>query len=62
MYATNFKTPTLVVHGQLDYRLDVQRRLPAVHHAAAPEHSLEDAALCPNKLVSSRRNHFIRAR
>jgi dipeptidyl aminopeptidase/acylaminoacyl peptidase len=22
MYATNFKTPTLVVHGQLDYRLD----------------------------------------
>jgi dipeptidyl aminopeptidase/acylaminoacyl peptidase len=23
MYATNFKTPTLVVHGQLDYRLDV---------------------------------------
>ena len=23
MYAANFKTPTLVVHGQLDYRLDV---------------------------------------
>jgi len=23
MFATNFKTPTLVVHGQLDYRLDV---------------------------------------
>jgi len=23
MYATSFKTPTLVVHGQLDYRLDV---------------------------------------
>ncbi len=23
MYATNFKTPLLVVHGQLDYRLDV---------------------------------------
>ena len=23
MYATNFKTPTLVIHGQLDYRLDV---------------------------------------
>ena len=23
MYATNFKTPILVVHGQLDYRLDV---------------------------------------
>jgi dipeptidyl aminopeptidase/acylaminoacyl peptidase len=24
-YATNFKTPTLVVHGQLDYRLDVSQ-------------------------------------
>ncbi len=23
MFATNFKTPILVVHGQLDYRLDV---------------------------------------
>ncbi|PYV96463.1 MAG: S9 family peptidase [Acidobacteria bacterium] len=23
LFATNFKTPTLVVHGQLDYRLDV---------------------------------------
>jgi dipeptidyl aminopeptidase/acylaminoacyl peptidase len=23
MYATKFKTPTLVIHGQLDYRLDV---------------------------------------
>ena len=23
LYAKNFKTPTLVVHGQLDYRLDV---------------------------------------
>ena len=23
MYATNFKTPTLVIHGQRDYRLDV---------------------------------------
>jgi len=23
MYARNFKTPTLVIHGQLDYRLDV---------------------------------------
>jgi len=23
MYAKNFKTPTLVIHGQLDYRLDV---------------------------------------
>ena len=25
MYATNFKTPILVVHGQLDYRLDVSQ-------------------------------------
>ena len=24
-YAKNFKTPTLVVHGQLDYRLDVSQ-------------------------------------
>jgi dipeptidyl aminopeptidase/acylaminoacyl peptidase len=23
--ANNFKTPTLVIHGQLDYRLDVSR-------------------------------------
>jgi dipeptidyl aminopeptidase/acylaminoacyl peptidase len=23
LYAKNFKTPTLVIHGQLDYRLDV---------------------------------------
>jgi dipeptidyl aminopeptidase/acylaminoacyl peptidase len=23
LFATNFKTPTLVIHGQLDYRLDV---------------------------------------
>jgi dipeptidyl aminopeptidase/acylaminoacyl peptidase len=26
-YATNFKTPTLVIHGQLDYRLDVSEGL-----------------------------------
>ena len=26
-FATNFKTPTLVVHGQLDYRLDVSEGL-----------------------------------
>jgi dipeptidyl aminopeptidase/acylaminoacyl peptidase len=24
-YAKNFKTPTLVIHGQLDYRLDVSQ-------------------------------------
>jgi dipeptidyl aminopeptidase/acylaminoacyl peptidase len=27
MYATNFRTPTLVVHGQLDFRLDVSEGL-----------------------------------
>ncbi|HEU5451908.1 MAG TPA: S9 family peptidase [Terriglobales bacterium] len=27
LYATRFKTPTLVVHGQLDYRLDVSEGL-----------------------------------
>ena len=27
LYAANFKTPTLVVHGQLDYRLDVSEGL-----------------------------------
>jgi len=27
LFATNFKTPTLVVHGQLDYRLDVSEGL-----------------------------------
>jgi dipeptidyl aminopeptidase/acylaminoacyl peptidase len=26
-YATNFKTPTLVIHGQLDYRVDVSQGL-----------------------------------
>ena len=26
-YAKNFKTPTLVVHGQLDYRLDLSEGL-----------------------------------
>ena len=25
LFATNFKTPTLVIHGQLDYRLDVSQ-------------------------------------
>ena len=27
IFATSFKTPTLVVHGQLDYRLDVSEGL-----------------------------------
>ena len=27
LFATNFKTPTLVIHGQLDYRLDVSEGL-----------------------------------
>jgi dipeptidyl aminopeptidase/acylaminoacyl peptidase len=27
LYAANFKTPTLIIHGQLDYRLDVSQGL-----------------------------------
>jgi dipeptidyl aminopeptidase/acylaminoacyl peptidase len=34
-YAKNFRDPTLVVHGTLDYRLDVSEGFPAIHHAAA---------------------------
>ena len=43
--AKNFKTPTLVVHGQLDYRLDRERRLAAFRHAASNGRALEDAVL-----------------
>ena len=41
-YAQNFKTPTLVVHGQNDYRLDVIARLRSLHDAASAEGSVED--------------------
>ncbi len=45
LFATNFKTPLLVVHGQLDYRLERLRGLPVVHHLATAEGPLEDAVL-----------------
>ena len=41
--ALNFKTPTLVVHSQLDYRLDVSEGFPALYHFAAVESAIEDA-------------------
>ncbi len=44
-YATSFKTPTLVIHGQLDYRLDVSEGLQLFTTLAAPEHSVKDAVL-----------------
>ena len=43
--AKNFKTPTLVVHGQLDYRLDVSEGLPALRHPAAPQSPQQNALL-----------------
>ena len=42
MYAKNFKTPTLVTHGELDFRVPDQRRAAAVHHAAAPRGPVAD--------------------
>ena len=36
-YATKFKTPTLVVHGQLDYRLDVSEGFQLFTYSAAAE-------------------------
>ena len=41
-YAKNFKTPTLVIHGQRDYRLDVAR-VRSVHDAADGRRAVEDA-------------------
>ena len=45
LFATNFKTPMLVVHGQLDYRLDVSEGFQLFTTAAAAEGSVEDAVL-----------------
>ncbi len=45
MFAANFKTPLLVVHGQLGLSARCLGRLPAVHDAAAAEGSVEDAVL-----------------
>ena len=39
---TNFKTPTLVVHGQNDYRLDVSQGFRSFHDAASAEGAVED--------------------
>ncbi len=43
--AKNFKTPTLVVHGQLDYRLDVSEGFQLFDHPAAPRRAEQDALL-----------------
>ena len=43
-YAKNFKTPTLVIHGERDYRHDVKRRyLQLFTHAANGERAIKDA-------------------
>jgi hypothetical protein len=43
--AKNFKTPTLVIHGQLDYRLDVSEGFQLFDHAAAAQGAQQDALL-----------------
>ena len=45
LFADKFKTPTLVVHGQLDYPPRCFRRLPALHHAAATQGAVENVIL-----------------
>jgi len=45
----NFKTPTLVIHGQLDYRLDVSEGFQLFHHAADYGGAVQDALLSPTK-------------
>ena len=40
-YAKNFKTPMLIIHNDLDFRVPGQPGTRAVHHAAAPAHSVE---------------------
>ncbi len=47
--AKNFKTPTLVIHGELDYRLDVSEGAPAVHRAAATMGVASEAAPLPGR-------------
>ncbi len=44
-YAKNFKTPTLVVHGQLDYRLDVSEGFQLFTTLQTHGRALEDALL-----------------
>ena len=43
--ATNFKTPILVVHGQLDYRLDVSEGFQLFTTVQRLGDSVEDALL-----------------
>ena len=45
LYATNFKTPMLVVHGQLDYRLDVSEGFQLFTTLQRLKDSVEDAVL-----------------
>ena len=45
LFANNFKTPTLVIHSQKDYRLDVSGGLSAIHHPAAAGRAVKDAVL-----------------
>ena len=44
-FVKNFKTPTLVMHGELDFRVPINQGLRALHRAAAPRHPVEDALL-----------------
>jgi dipeptidyl aminopeptidase/acylaminoacyl peptidase len=45
LFADKFKTPTLVVHGQNDYRLDVSQGFDLFTTLAAPEGTVEDVVL-----------------
>ena len=40
-FAASFKTPTLVIHGELDYRVPVDAGHRALHRAAAPRRPVE---------------------
>ena len=42
LFADKFKTPTLVIHGQNDYRLDVTG-IRTLHHAATAQGAVQDA-------------------
>ena len=44
-YAKNFKTPTLVTHGELDFRVPDWRGAAAVYDASAPWRAVEDGVL-----------------
>ncbi len=40
-YAKNFKTPNLVIHGALDFRVPEMRSHAALHHAPAKRDSVQ---------------------